>query len=235
MEQLRGVVFDMDDTLYPESSYVESGFQAVARWLGGKGFASREAFDFLWGEFQHGRRGDTFDALLQAFPTLQAMVQVHQLVEIYREHFPTLSLFPEMESLLDRMKARGIPTALISDGPRTVQAKKVEALGLASKVDAIFLTDAWGREFWKPHPRAFQAAEQALGLRGECLAYIADNPTKDFQAPHSLGWRTLWATFPGRVHANLDAAPNPTAIAQTPREAVKQIEAWLQEHDRGCL
>ena len=32
MSRLEAVVFDLDDTLYPEADYVLSGFQAVADW-----------------------------------------------------------------------------------------------------------------------------------------------------------------------------------------------------------
>ena len=33
--QIKGVIFDLDDTLYSEKEYIRSGFKAVSRFLGG--------------------------------------------------------------------------------------------------------------------------------------------------------------------------------------------------------
>jgi len=104
-----------------------------------------------------------------------------------------------MEGLLDVAAGRGLPLALVSDGSLEAQRRKVEALDLARRFDPILLTDAWGRAFWKPHPRAFEAVQARLALEPGALVYIANNPAKDFQAPRALGWRTVRVHLPGQL------------------------------------
>ena len=43
--QIKGVIFDLDDTLYSEKEYVKSGYKAVSEYLGG-GYQER-----LWSYF----------------------------------------------------------------------------------------------------------------------------------------------------------------------------------------
>ena len=39
-----------------------------------------------------------------------------------------------------------------------------------------------------------------LAGRGAALTYVADNSSKDFAAPHALGWTTAQIVRPGRIH-----------------------------------
>ena len=52
-------------------------------------------------------------------------------------------------------------------------------------------TDQLGREFWKPHPRAFELITHWLDVDYDEAVYIADNPNKDFIAPNKLGMHSL--------------------------------------------
>jgi putative hydrolase of the HAD superfamily len=81
--------------------------------------------------------------------------------------------------------------ALLTDGFRSAQERKVEALGLGKRLRPIIYTDSFGRDMWKPHPRGFVAIQQGLGLPPHQLAYVADNPMKDFFTPRRLGWKTI--------------------------------------------
>lgn len=186
---IRVVVFDLDDTLYPERSYAFSGFEAVGRWLAEHhacGFSPagrmRELFDTP-------HRPRVFDAVLQELGIEPTPEQVQAMVKVYREHRPAIHLFPDAEEALRRWTGC-FRLGLISDGPLVSQQQKVEALGLPGRIERIILTDAWGPAFWKPHPRAFEDIEKAFNWRESACVYIADNPAKDFVAPRKLGWRT---------------------------------------------
>ena len=92
--------------------------------------------------------------------------------------------------------------AIISDGPQKVQQNKIDALQLQKRFDRIILTDAWGPDFWKPHPRAFQEIERIWDYHSSACLYIADNAQKDFQAPRKLGWNTIQIRRPQGIYAN---------------------------------
>lgn len=48
-QPIRGVIFDLDDTLYSEKDYVRSGYRAVADYLGDENAAEK-----LWEYFEQG-------------------------------------------------------------------------------------------------------------------------------------------------------------------------------------
>jgi putative hydrolase of the HAD superfamily len=200
MALIRGVVFDLDDTLYLERDFVWSGFRHVAVMLAGLGEISvDEALFQLWHLFQRGVPGDTFDRLLDAHPRLAQKIQVADLVNAYRSHMPNISLPPGSVNLLRSLRTRGVRIGILSDGPLDSQRAKVRALGLDTLVAPVILTDTWGRQFWKPHPRGYLSAAQLWGLEPGELMYIGDNPAKDFVTPRRLGWQTVRLRTPGQL------------------------------------
>jgi putative hydrolase of the HAD superfamily len=198
MAALKALVFDLDDTLYPEASYVLSAFRAVADWLDQAGVLPADrALAWMEEAFAHGR-GRVFDHLLAACPAASGKATVAQLVQVYRSHRPAIALYPHMAELLDEARARSLRIAVISDGYLEAQRQKARALGLARWADPILFTDAWGPQAWKPNPKVFSSLQEALALSPEQMVYIGDNPVKDFQAPNLLGWDSIHLVLPGQ-------------------------------------
>jgi putative hydrolase of the HAD superfamily len=195
------IVFDLDDTLYLERDFVRSGFHAVDSYIADlhltPGF-----FDGAWTLFQAGRRGDIFDRVLRSLEIPTNADFIRDLVGIYRNHKPSIQLAPDAEEALTA-SCRSHPMALLTDGFRRTQERKVEALGLVERLRPIVYTDSFGRAMWKPHPRGFTAIQDRLGLQPHQLAYVADNPLKDFVTPRRLGWRTIRVRRPEGQYAHL--------------------------------
>jgi putative hydrolase of the HAD superfamily len=203
---IKGLVLDLDDTLYLERDYVRSGFSQIASHLDGYGVvAATEVFDFLWSGFENGERGRAFDALFRRWPGLADHETVQSLVERYRGHSPAIALLEPaaVEGLGDRT---GLRLGLISDGWPASQVKKLTALGITDVFDSTVLTGIWGTAYSKPNHLAFATMERELGLNAASLAYLADNPHKDFVAPNERGWLSLRLRMPGQLHAKEEAA-----------------------------
>jgi len=63
---IKAILFDLDDTLYPEKQFVMSGFQVVSQYLSQKyNFESDNIFNILKDDFEKGLRRRNFDVLLQ--------------------------------------------------------------------------------------------------------------------------------------------------------------------------
>jgi putative hydrolase of the HAD superfamily len=204
--QLRLIVFDLDDTLYPERDYVQSGFEAVARAFDAE---LRPTFDLavrMKQVFESGDRSRVFDSILADLHRPPDPTLIQRMVEVYRNHQPRIRLFADADAALERM-ASCFKLALLSDGYLAAQRRKVDALGLAQRLDSIVLTDELGRNYWKPDPRAFQKLAADLELSGPQCAYVADNPSKDFVAPNQLGWRSVMVHRPGALYADRPAPP----------------------------
>ena len=183
------VVFDLDDTLYPEATYARGGLKAAGQWaereLGVTGLV-----DALMRTFESGRRGDIFDVALMQLGAPVGASAVHRMVDVYRNHVPELALFEDAAWALTRY-GQIAPLALLTDGYADVQRAKVAALGVADRFRHIVFTDALGgREFWKPSHAGFVDIERAVP-EARAFVYVADNPLKDFVAPNARGWRTV--------------------------------------------
>jgi putative hydrolase of the HAD superfamily len=205
---LRALVFDLDDTLYPEHEFVLSGFRAVDAWLrlhrGWSGF-QESATD----AFASGARGNIFDLALRelGFPANSQLVS--EMVRTYREHRPSLTLHPDARRALNHFRG-SLKLGIITDGYLQTQQNKVAALGLDREFDTVICSDQWGREHWKPSPFPYQKLMEALACTGnECL-YVGDNPAKDFVTARQLGWRTIQICRPGGEYS---AVPVPAGHA----------------------
>lgn len=195
---IRGIVFDMDDTLYLERDYVRSGFDHVARMLATSELEARGTADWLWSAFEAGVRGDTFDRLLAANSNLAARTTAADMVDAYRAHSPNITLSPGAPELLALLRQNGLRVGVLSDGPLVSQRAKADALRLDAWFDPILLT-ASRDGFNKPATAGFEWIAAKWSLPPAELAYVADNPSKDFVGPRRLGWRTVRLRMPQQV------------------------------------
>ena len=187
----RAVVFDLDDTLFAERQYAESGFRQVGRWLADHhGLAT--ATEELLADLRRGKRKGAFDRLLARHGLPAA--RVSDLVALYRSHTPSIELRRGMRELLVGLRLTR-PVGLLTDGPLESQRRKIEALHLEPLLDAVVINDERGQEHWKPNPSGFELIERLLsGLTGRpatAFCYVGDNPLKDFVAARGLGWVTV--------------------------------------------
>lgn len=216
------LVFDLDDTLYPEREFVLSGFAAVDQWLqrerGISGFGSAATQLFF-----AGRRGRIFDEVLEGLGIGDKVLLIPELVEIYRGHKPHLKMFSDAPWAFEQFQGH-FKLGLITDGYAETQRNKVAALGIGGVFDHIVYTDDLGRQNWKPSPVAFRLTMERLGARGEECIYVGDNPAKDFLAPNRLGWLTVRVSREGGEYATLDAG-----VGATPDHKAKKVIGSLRE------
>ncbi len=206
-ESLKAVVFDLDDTLYPEVAYVQSGFRAVAKHLARPSFTAQSLYDRMWDLFHNGSRRRIFNDILIHLGEGDEPQIVAELVGIYRCHRPALKLDLNIAHLLEQCRVK-YKLGLITDGYLPAQRLKVEALQIDHFFDHIIFTEELGREYWKPSPRAFNLMIQNLAVPAEACLYIGDNPAKDFLAPNQTGWKTIQYRHRLAIHVDLTAPEN---------------------------
>lgn len=183
------LVFDLDDTLFPEREFVQSGYRAVGEWL--RNTRSVRGFEEAAStEFSAGARGNIFNLALHRLGVLDDPELVRQMVAVYRAHEPTISLFADAAWALDHF-AGGTQLGLLTDGYLEVQRRKVAALGIAHRFEAMVFSDEAGREAWKPSAIPYQRVMTQLQRRGNECVYVGDNPLKDFVTAKALGWQTV--------------------------------------------
>jgi len=222
---IRGLVFDIDDTLYDEQDYVRSGFDAVARLVATPEADEHAISSWLRDAFQSGVRGDTLDRLRAAFPAVADRFTTEALIDAYRSHTPSIVLADGMSEALDELRRRGLRLGVLSDGPAASQHAKAVALGLDRWFEPIILTSVFGAAFAKPATAGFEHIANGWALAARELVYVADNPAKDFAGPRRLGWATIRLRHPRQLRFTLEATVadhRPDLDLQTPAEVV----AW---------
>lgn len=202
---IRAVVFDLDDTLFPEHQFVMSGFRAVDRYVEGQ-FGVAGFFGHAESIFSEGNRGTVFNRALEQLGVDPEPPIIAALLNVYREHRPQIDLYEDARwaiAFFGEFSKMGI----ITDGFLVTQRNKVCALEVASHFSIVIYTDEYGREGWKPSPISYQEVMKALRCSGKECVYIADNPIKDFVAARKLGWKTIRICRKEGEYSSLIAKP----------------------------
>jgi putative hydrolase of the HAD superfamily len=228
---IKAVVFDLDDTLYDEVDYCQSGFEAVAEFLirvHKVGCTAEELRSRLWGQFSSGNRNQTFNAVLQELGVAFDSRLISGLIRVYRGHAPRLRLPKETRDVL-RHLGRSHALAVLTDGYLPAQRLKIRALGIAGYLECVFYTEHLGRAFWKPSTAGFLRVLDALRVRPDQAIYVGDNPAKDFIAPNLLGMPSIQVMRPLRLRTQPPSGPE--AFATRTVDCLSQIPALLQSLD----
>lgn len=200
---IKALLFDLDDSLYPERKFVESGFKAVSRAVARRlGTSDRILHDQLIKAFKEGIRGKTFDIVLERIGVEPSRELISQMVDIYRSHTPKIKPYRDVPMCLPRF-AKRYELGLITDGYSEVQRRKVKALGIARFFQLFIFSDDFNRDSWKPSTVPYQVALDKLHVGAHEAIYIGDNPHKDFVAAKQLGLTAVRIKRKGGEYSNV--------------------------------
>lgn len=178
---VKAVIFDLDDTLYPEREYVSSCARAAAVHAAGDDAEKREQYEREMSD------------IVQASPfgVIDRFCENHEgaakseLLDVYRAHVPEISLYDDVLPCISELKKRGIKLGLLTDGRPTGQRNKILSLGLSEFFDGIIVTDELDEDlhYRKPDRRAYDMLCAELGVSADDadkVLVVGDNPKKDF-------------------------------------------------------
>lgn len=175
-------VFDLDDTLYSEKAYEESGIKAV--WCHFSELipeiSSTSFLDKLLFNSQ-----DWIQQILEATGGNE-LISKETLINFYRTHLPNIKLYDDALQLLKFLKLNNSKMALITDGRSITQRQKIKALNITEFFNTICISEEMGSE--KPSMTSYELIQNVFP--GMKYIYIGDNVNKDFLAPNNMGWVT---------------------------------------------
>ncbi len=188
MSSPRAIVFDLDNTLYPERRFVLSGFAAVSRHLERQmGVPRCRSFRVLGMALRRGHRGTALQALCAELGLPDEMIP--RLVDVIRTHRPRLRLPADSARVLMALR-REWRIAVLTNGLPPVQARKVRALGLAPLVDHVVFACEHSPK-GKPDKAAFVETLHRLGTEGRETVFVGDDPFCDIAGARRAGLRTI--------------------------------------------
>lgn len=194
-----GVVFDLDDTLLDTSGVEAEMIVAFcdaarphhpgldpdvvrARWA--------EHRDLLYlrvlsGELDlDGYRRAHIDAVLEPWGRPGAAL-TETLLELRDQQVERCRYVEHAIELLGELRAAGVRTSLLTNGPSGIQRRKIELVGLEPHLDGIAISGEIGVA--KPAPAAFAAALELIGCAPHEAVMVGDNVEWDIHGALGAG------------------------------------------------
>jgi putative hydrolase of the HAD superfamily len=188
---VKAVVFDLDDTLISEKEYIRSGYRHIAGIIEDRFAIDRnEVFDDLMNLFKVSPL-NVFNRLYDKYQIEYSKEIILGLVNEYRGHFPDIQFYDDVLPCLSELKRSGIKIGIITDGYAIAQRQKLKAIQADEYFDEVIVTDELGREYWKPHPKAFELMKEKFRVNFDEMIYVGDNPEKDFYISRTYPIKTV--------------------------------------------
>lgn len=188
-KNIKLIIFDLDDTLYPEMEFVKSGFRKVAEIIEkDSDLPIDHIFEMLMKEFSRDRKF-VFDRVLKEIGIYNKSY-ILKLVEIYRTHRPDIKLYDDAKEILEALKDK-FYLGIITDGFPITQKLKIEALGIEKYFNKIIYTWERGKDYSKPSSGPFIDMLEFFSFDAKDAVYIGDNVEKDFKGPKEIGIFTI--------------------------------------------
>jgi putative hydrolase of the HAD superfamily len=223
---LRGVIFDLDDTLIDSTAADLRVWLRVARVLEAVVPASdherlRERYlgvmPGYYAELEAGR----IDLVTYRRTRLEDAVSpwgevddelFAQYLRVKETMVDEVRLFPDALSVVRAMRARGLRVGLLTNGPSDFQRQKLAATALEQELDAVAISAEIG--YAKPEREAFAVALSRLGTEAHETAMVGDSLTADVEGALGAGLAaTVWLDAEG-------SPPTGAARASSLTEAV---------------
>ena len=188
------IVFDLDEVLYDEKTYVISGFRDVSEFLEkDEAIPKKIIFEYLKRRLKNCRER-IFNDLLDNF-RIYSQKNLKKCISVYRTHTPKIKLYSDAKDCLKRLK--NYPLYIVTDGNKIVQKNKIKALNLENHIKKAILTSNYGLRNSKPSTFCFQKICDMEKTSPTNLVYIGDDPHKDFVGLKREGFKTI-RLFKGR-------------------------------------
>jgi putative hydrolase of the HAD superfamily len=194
----RGLLVDLDDTLYDYAPAHRAGLAAVipkvAHALGVDEPTAERAWDVARDatKARLGATASSHSRVLYLSEVVHALGRIDTLAEVrawdraYWEAFLDMArLRPGATDLLREFRGRGGKVAIVTDLVLEVQIWKLERFGLLPHIDALAASEEVPRD--KPAPELVRLAIARLGVRPEDCVMIGDSAQKDGGAARALG------------------------------------------------
>ncbi|MEV6772228.1 HAD family hydrolase [Nocardia sp. NPDC051030] len=201
---IRGVLFDIDDTLIDYSATVRQG---ILRHLSAEAlldrFTSPDAAVTLWRELEEEEyprflAGELTFTGQQQVRTRRFLAHIGAAVDDPRAWFgryvafrdTAWAVFPDVPPMLGALTGR-VALGVVSNSSLAHQVGKLHAVGLHDHFgDAILCSAEFGTA--KPDPGIFLAGCEMLGLPPDQVAYVGDRHDTDGLGARDAGLRAFW-------------------------------------------
>lgn len=204
---IRAVVFDAYGTLFDVASAARRALAddpaMAAAWPRLAEDWRRKQLEYSWLRAIMGRHADfrvvTADALDWALAAQGLSADRARLMALY----DTCAAFPEVPAMLAAVRARGLPSAILSNGSPAMLAAAIAAAGLDDAFAAVLSVEE--AQVFKPDARVYALVPARLGVTAGETLFVSSNGW-DAAGAALYGFRTVWVNRTGAPPDRLPAA-----------------------------
>jgi len=124
-----------------------------------------------------------------------------RLMQLYLRLEP----FPEVPSVLAKLKLAGLQTAILSNGTPAMLDAIVQSAGLAASLDAVLSVEQAG--VFKPHPDVYRLATNHFAVAPSAITFVSSNGW-DAYAASAFGMKVVWCNRYGQRPERLPGNPD---------------------------
>ena len=203
IEGIRACVFDAYGTLFDVHSAVARRKEQIGPEADSLSRLWRtKQLEYTWLRSLMGRHADfwrvTGDALDYAL--LAHGFEPDPIREPLLEAYRSLDPYPEVADVLQRLRAGGLKTAILSNGEPRMLAAAASSAGIEYELDLVLSVEEVA--IYKPHRQVYQLAVDHLGVRRDEIAFQSSNAW-DVHGAAAFGLRAVWINRGGAPPENL--------------------------------
>ncbi|MFA6770060.1 MAG: YjjG family noncanonical pyrimidine nucleotidase [Bacteroidales bacterium] len=202
------ILFDLDRTLWDFDKNAQNNIESL---LDKYNLTNINKSDFytkyyhinhkLWTQYERGELSKErlkWKRFRQTF--LEFEIDNHKLAvdfgEDYLDNMPyQTTLMPHAKEVLEVLRQRGCRMAIISNGFKEVQYKKITNSGLSPYFDAIFISEEQGVH--KPSPIIFKRALNAIKGKKSSALMVGDDFVSDIEGAMIFGIDQFYYNYKG--------------------------------------
>ena len=222
---IAAILFDLDETLFDRSGSLrlfladQHGRHRALASVGQDTFVDRF--------FRLDRRGRVAKSVV--YPQLLAALDIDDpaladtlFAEYQAESRRYARPFDGLAALLRAVGARGLRTAVVTNGQTETQSRTLRALGLDRSVDICLISEAEGVR--KPDAEIFLRAVRRLAVAPSGCVFVGDSPDADILGAQAVGMKTIW--FPNGAVWPDGEARRPDAQVSSLAQIADILNAW---------
>src|SRR5262245_46000374 len=107
----------------------------------------------------------------------------------YLDAYLSLDAYPDARATLTQLKAKGLKTAILSNGAPAMLAAAVSAAKLDTSLDAVLSVDAI--KMFKPRPEVYRMVTEKFGAAPADIVFVSSNRW-DVMGARAVGFKPVW-------------------------------------------
>ena len=206
MKNIKAIIFDAYGTLFDVNSAAEKCKDKIGeKWEPFSNFWRTTQLEYTWLRSLMGRHKDfwqiTEDSLNKSMKHFNIESSMkNELLNLYK----TLSTFPEVNEVLNKLKKKNYKLAILSNGTSSLLKELVEINNLSHIFNNIFSVEEVG--IYKPNSKVYDIPIKEYRIKKDEVLFLSAN-TWDVSGGGNYGYNAVWVNRNNNIFDNLDYKP----------------------------